>query len=212
MTGTTRAPATGRTKRPYDSPVRRQQVASTRERIVSAGSAIVHTLPGWDWRDLTFRAVAERAGVSERTVYRHFPTERDLRDAVMRRLEHEAGVTYEGVTIDRIPEVAARVFASLSAFVVPPTRPADPTFIAEDERRKSALLAAVRAAASEWTDVELKMAAAIFDVLWSVLSFERLTDGWNFGPDDATLALDWAIGVLTAAVRDGRRPVPGLAH
>jgi AcrR family transcriptional regulator len=47
-------------------------------------------LPTWDWDGLTFRALAERAEVSERTVYRHFPTERKLHDAVMERREDEA--------------------------------------------------------------------------------------------------------------------------
>lgn len=80
-------------RRRYDSPRRRELAAQTRERIVDAGSALVHSFPAWDWRDLTFRAVAERAGVGERTVYRHFPTEADLHDAVLRRLEDEAGVS-----------------------------------------------------------------------------------------------------------------------
>ena len=38
------------------------------------------------------RAVAERAGVNERTVYRHFTNERGLRDAVMHRMEEQAGI------------------------------------------------------------------------------------------------------------------------
>ena len=72
--------------------LRRAQMAETRERILAAGSALVHEFKSWDWRPLTFRAVAERAGVGERTVYRHFATERELRDAVMTRCEQEAGV------------------------------------------------------------------------------------------------------------------------
>ena len=75
------APASSR--RRYDTPVRAQKVAATRERIVQAGSELVHGFASWDWQELTFRAVAERAGVGERTVYRHFPTERHLHDAVM---------------------------------------------------------------------------------------------------------------------------------
>jgi len=42
--------------------------------VIAAGSELVRQLPSWDWREVTFRAVAERAGVGERTVYRHFPT------------------------------------------------------------------------------------------------------------------------------------------
>ena len=70
-------------RRTYDNRARQEKAAQTRERIVAAGSELVHAFDTWNWRDLTFKAVAERAGVGERTVYRHFPTERHLHDAVM---------------------------------------------------------------------------------------------------------------------------------
>src|SRR5215471_9947932 len=100
-------------RRRYNSPVRQQRAIETRNRIVAAGSALVHELPSWDWSGLTFRAVAERAGVGERTVYRHFPTERHLHDAVMQRLESEAGVSYEDVNLTNLAETTSRVFGSL---------------------------------------------------------------------------------------------------
>src|SRR3954469_14909974 len=77
-------------RRAYDSPVRRQRVAETRERIVAAGAELLHGFPIWNWDALTPGAVAEHAGVTERTVYRYFGSERELRDAVMARMEHEA--------------------------------------------------------------------------------------------------------------------------
>src|SRR6266567_531483 len=117
-----RAPSTPKAELParrqYDSPVRRKRAAETRERIVAAGSALVHAFPTWDWDDLTFRAVAGKAGVSESTVYRHFATERDLHDAVMHRLQQEAGVSYAGLTLDDLAETTRRVFAALPAFAV----------------------------------------------------------------------------------------------
>src|SRR5207247_11265534 len=69
-----------RLRRKYDSPLRRQRAAETYDRIVAAGVAILHELPLWKWQALTLRAVAQRAGVTERTVYRHFATERELRE------------------------------------------------------------------------------------------------------------------------------------
>ncbi|MCK9901761.1 TetR family transcriptional regulator [Parafrankia colletiae] len=91
-----------RQRRRYDSPVCRERAGQTRERIVAAGSALVHEFPIWDWSGLAFRAGAERAGVGERTVYRHFPTERDLHAAVMRRLQTEAGVGYDDLDLDAV--------------------------------------------------------------------------------------------------------------
>ena len=55
--------------------LREQQRALTRDRIITALSELIeshHPL------DVTMAAVAEHAGVSEPTLYRHFPTKRDL--------------------------------------------------------------------------------------------------------------------------------------
>jgi AcrR family transcriptional regulator len=198
-------------RRPYDSSKRREQAAGTRERVVAAGSELVRELPSWDWREVTFRAVAERAGVGERTVYRHFPTERHLHDAVMDRLEEEAGVSYDEVTLDDVPEVAALVFASLHGFAVRSEQmPADPTFEAAVERRQGALRRSVEAAAPQWTDEQKETAAALLDVLWNLPSYERLVSGWEFDGDRATEALQWLIAMVTAAVEaDAPPPTPG---
>ena len=82
--GTDPGPAVGEQgRRRYDSPLRRERAAQTRERITDAGVALVRELPTWDWQGLTFAAVAARAQVSVRTVYRYFATERDLHDAII---------------------------------------------------------------------------------------------------------------------------------
>ena len=193
-------------RRRYDSPVRREQAARTRERIVVAGWELAHESPVWDWRALTVRAVAERAGVNERTVYRHFPSERELHDAVMLRLEEEAGVTLEGLRLGDVAKATARVFAHVSSFPMVPRTPRDPTLAATDDRRRAALLRAVAAQADRWTESDAAMAASILDVLWSVASYERLIAGWEIAPEDATKALTWAIGLVTAAIQEGRSP------
>jgi AcrR family transcriptional regulator len=188
--------------RSYDSPARREQAARTRERIVTAGSELVHQYQTWDWRELTFRAVAARAGVGERTVYRHFPTERDLHDAVMRRLEDEAGIAYEEVDLGNLTHVTARVFAALQRFTVDqsgPTAP-DATFAGADQRRRDALLRAVTDAAPTWPPQRVRAAAGLLDVLWNLPSYERLISAWQLPPEQATGALTWLIGHVIATI------------
>src|SRR6201991_4981240 len=104
--------------RSYDNRTRQQKAAQTRERITAAGSELVHGFDSWNWRDLTFKAVAERAGVGERTVYRHFHTERHMHDDVMKRLESEARISYQDVSRANLAETTARVFGSLQRFSV----------------------------------------------------------------------------------------------
>jgi AcrR family transcriptional regulator len=204
----------GASRRRYDSPVRRRQAAETRDRIVTAGSELVHEFDSWHWDALTFRAVAERAGVGERTVYRHFPTERHLHDAVMARLEEEAGVTYEGLDLSRLPEITARVFSSRRSFAAREVveTPADPLLVEVDQRRRDSLLQAVADATPAWSDTERRTTAALLDVVWSMPAYERLVGAWELDGDDATAAITWLMSLLTGAIdADAPPPAPRAA-
>ena len=194
-------------RRRYDSSLRRERAAQTRERIVDAGLQLAHECPVWDWRALTIRAAAERAGVSERTIYRHFPGEREFHDAVMQRLEEQAGVTLESLRLGDVADAAARVFAHVSSFpMVPRTPPLDPTLTATDQRRRASLLNAVGPSAAGWPEADRRMTAGMLDVLWSVMSYERLVAAWELTPEQATTAITWVIGLIEAAIGEGRAP------
>lgn len=195
-------------RRRYDNRARAEKAAQTRERIVAAGSDLVHTFDSWNWRDLTFRSVAERAGVGERTVYRHFPTERHLHDAVMQRLESEAGISYDDVDLGNLGEVTARVFASLQRFAVRESvdTPRDPTFVGVDARRREALLRAVTASAPKLTEDEQRVTAGLLDVLWNLPSYERLVGVWGVDGSTATDAVNWLMTMVIEAVERGDPP------
>ena len=195
-------------RRPYDSPVRRSRVAETRERIVAAGSELVHGFEAWEWAQLTFRAVAERAGVGERTVYRHFPTERHLHDAVMHRLHEEAGVDYADVTIENLVEVTTRVLDSMGRFPTVPTvsQPADEIFEEVDRHRRAALARVV--ADLDLDDEARETIAALLDVLWNLPAFERLVRGWQLEPERASRALAWLAELVLRAALAGEAPPP----
>jgi AcrR family transcriptional regulator len=204
-------PAHGKppTRRRYDSPMRREKAAATRERIIAAGADLARGLSSWDWDELTFRAVAERAGVSERTVYRHFPSERHLHDAVMRRLEDDAGITYEDVGLTDVAEATARVFTSLHRFAAEQSLdgPSDPTFVGADQRRRDALIRAVTTRAPHWSDDQRTAIAALLDVLWSPLTYERLIRAWKLDDTRTIAAVQWLIVKLVDAV-DNEQPPP----
>ena len=196
-----------RLRRRYDSPVRRRHAAETRERIIAAGAAILHDHAVWNFDSLTVRGAAERAGVNERTVYRYFATERDLRDAVMARLVEEAGVDLDGLTLETLRDLTAQILGYASSFPLEPRTPRDATLLAAHQQQREALLAAVGAATTdEWTRGERVVAAAMLDVLWSVASYERLVADWHLEPDDAIRGATWVIGLVEDAVRAGRRP------
>jgi AcrR family transcriptional regulator len=192
--------------RRYVSPTRREQAERTRERIIAAGSELVHRFATWDWSDLTVRAVARQAAVSESTVYRHFSSERLLRDAVMRRLQEEAGVELESLQLDNFGAVVGRLFAYLSSFPMTPPPIDDPTFAAIDQRRREALVTAVARSAAGWSQHERKIAAAALDMFWDVPAFERLTTVWGLDAQQATRTANWVVRLIETAIRDGQRP------
>ena len=192
-------------RRKYDSPVRRRQAAETRERIIAAGVDILHGFPVWNWRALTVGAVAERAGVNERTVYRHFAGERELRDAVMARLETEADVVLEGLALEDIKDHTARLLEYVSSFPLESRNIDDPTLMAAHRRQRAALIAAVSAQTDDWPEADRAIAAAMLDVLWSVASYERLVVDWELDPKEAIKGATWVIGLVEDAIR--QRPL-----
>jgi AcrR family transcriptional regulator len=194
------------TSRRYESPVRRRQAEETRERIIEAGCKLLRRSSIRDWRALTIRGVAEQAGVNERTVYRYFGNERGMRDAVMGRLEEKAGIELEGMELEDVAGIAARIFTHVSSYPGR-TKPAlDPTLSDASVRQKHALLGALGERTPGWTDSERTSAAALLDVLWNVATYERLVTDWSMDPDQAIETVGWAIGLVEDAIRRGQRP------
>ncbi len=193
-------------RRAYDSRRRQEMAAATKRRIVMAGSELLHASHVRDWETLTIRAVAQRAGVNERTVYRHFGNERTLRDAVMEQLEVESGIELDGMQLDDVAGLAARIFRHVSSFPLAPGPTLDPTLSQTRQRVHGALIGAVTSAAQGWSGQDCAMAGAMLDLLWSVGAYERLVRDWDLDAEQATRAITWVIAMVQDAVRQGRAP------
>jgi AcrR family transcriptional regulator len=195
-----------RARRPYDNTLRRQRATQTRERIIAAGAELVRGSSIRDWHGVTMRAVAGRAEVNERTVYRHFANERALRDAVMHHMELQAGIDLRRMTLDDIADVTARIFDALSSQRLEPRAPLDATLVEAKQRQHDALSAAIAEEAPRWPVADRTLAAATFDLLWSVASYERLVLDWDLDHDEASRSIAWVMNLVAHAVRAGRRP------
>lgn len=204
----TRADREAPARRRYESPLRRQRAAETRERIVTAGVELLHGTATWNWHAVTVRAVAGRAGVNTRTVYRHFANERALRDALLARMERDAGVQIEDLTLDNLVAVADRIFSYVASVPVQSRAAHDATAVGAVLRQRAALLRAVTEATPDWSDTERRIAAAVLDVLWNVAAFEQMVLGWKLERGEAIAGLRWVVGLVQAAVRQGKAPNP----
>ena len=193
-------------KRSYNSPLREQQSQETRRRIISAGFELVQGFRAWDWTNLTARAVGERAGVSERTVQRYFPTERQLRDAVLERMVEESGVDLAALALGDFANVIQRMFGYLSSFAVAPEKQEDPSFADIDRYRREALLKAVERAVPGWDGEDRKAVAAALDIFWNPPLYERLVEEWGLDADRAVGLISWLVTLIEQAVQAGERP------
>src|SRR5262249_30673729 len=138
--------------------------------------------------------------VNTRTVYRYFPSERELRDAVFAHLEAESGIDLDQLGLDNLPAETARLFSFVSTFPLEPRTPLDATLHAADRRLRDALHRAVDPAAPGWSEADRTLVAAMLDVLWSMPTYERLVGAWGLDPEDATQAVTWVMGLLTATL------------
>src|SRR5688572_10364458 len=109
-------------KRGYKSDLRAQQAASTRELIIK--TAAEQFVP-WS-TDVPFDQLAERAGISVRTVFRHFPTQRDLIEAATPYLLERSGWRPEEMTADNFAEMSGKAFAYFGALLDSSGRDSDP--------------------------------------------------------------------------------------
>lgn len=80
--------------------LRQRQLAATRQAIVDAAFRMMREEPTTPFSHET---VAERAGISARTVYRHFPTRADLTLALWERLRAESGTRWPRTEAEILP-------------------------------------------------------------------------------------------------------------
>jgi AcrR family transcriptional regulator len=187
----------------YSSPLRAEQAAATRDRIVDAAVAL---LQDGDVSAFGMQDVADRAGVAVRTVYRAFPSKGDLiagvLDAIRERFEAAAGLR---------PTTREELQASVPGAV---------RAIYELERQYRALFAtaegreAHRATAGErsasveraFTDgldgMDERQRRLVTSMLYLVTSSKSvlwLKDYAGLDVDEAVDAVAWALAALTTA-------------
>lgn len=193
--------AAGASKRRYDNRKHRAKTANTRLRILSAGAELARESDAWAWPKLTFKAVAQRAGIAERTVYRYFPSESDLHGAVMSYLTEQVGVDYSAVTMDSLAATVAHIFETIGSFAAAKDGlPRSTAAVrASGAERRQALLRAVKIDFSDEPANEQTALAATLDILWHPSSHALLTESWGMTSQQATRTITWAIDMFRFA-------------
>jgi AcrR family transcriptional regulator len=189
---------------------RQRQQEATRGAILAAlGEIIVESGTGF-----SIQEVADRAGVTHRTVYNHFPTREALNDAFAVYVEElfaqgrdrapEADMSLDafcsGETLRFFTEHDAHIRAYVMLMVA--TRTA--AKVATD--RTAWLAARLRGEAGPMTESDARRIAAALRMFLSSTGYHLLTEQYRLTFDEASAVTSWVGKTLLAAVRAGNLP------
>ena len=199
-------------RRPYHSPLRQEQVRRTRDLILDA---LTELLADRRADDITTREIAAHAGVSQPTVYRHFPDRTALLAGISARVNELAIESEEGgYALDRIDEVGPRVeWLFRTSDVIPVEMRAeallnaDPRRFGEDTRRHSEeMLGVVAAEFPELDERQHVQLAGLLRCLGSSQTWLRMREEFGVPGVEAGPLMRWAVDTLVDAVRAGDLP------
>ena len=198
------------TTKPYTSTLRERQVAQTREFILDA----LTTLLG-DRRadEVTTRDLAAAAGVSERTVYRHFPDRESLLQGLTRRLPPLNGVkpSFGMGGLDDLAPTSRRLMEVLDEHYV--TARAEAVFNADPRRFAADTQANTREMREllakelpELSDREQLRIAAMLRCLVSTQAWLRMREEFGVPGTESGPVVAWVVDTIIRELRAGNTP------
>lgn len=198
--------------RAYHSPLRKAQFERTRELIIESLTDLLAERPS---DEISTRDVARVAGVSERTVYRHFADRRALHEALSDRWMEDD----DGPSIDDAEHLDDLVEMTLDAYRGFERRPretiasvllnADPRRVASDTAHRSDQWIELTDVSFPDLDEQQRIGlAAVTRILGSAQVWLRLREEFGLGGEATGHLASWAIGALLAEARGGNPP-PG---
>jgi AcrR family transcriptional regulator len=196
--------------KPYTSTLRDRQVAQTRELILDAVTTLLA-----DRRadEVTTREIAAVAGVSERTVYRHFPDRDALLEGLTQRLPQlDADTPSFGVgRLEDIAPIGRRLMEMLEEHYV--TARAEAVFNADPRRFAAATQANTRDMREllarelpELGEREQLRIAALIRCLVSSQAWLRMREEFGVPGTESGPVVAWVIDIIIRELRAGNAP------
>jgi AcrR family transcriptional regulator len=198
------------TGKPYTSPLRDRQVAQTQALILDAVTTLLDERRA---DEVTTREIAAAAGVSERTVYRHFPDRDALLEGLSRRLTHLDGVkpSFGLGSLDDIAPTSRRLMEVLDQHYVTARAEAvfnaDPRRFAADTQANTRELCELLAnELPELGEREQLRIAAVIRCLASTQAWLRMREEFGVLGAESGPVVAWVIDTIIREVRAGNTP------
>ena len=199
--------AVGRKSRMYHSPLRKEKAEETKERILDG---LVKVMARDGISDISIPLVAREAGVSVPSVYRYFPTKRELIGALDEYAHRKGAFTTTDLPQAETPEELARIIpigfkrreaieSTLSAAMNSSLGYAmrRPEFV----ERSKFLTKAFEPATANLSKKEKQWLTDIVLVLGSFAAVRAFRDYLGLNTDEAGKRVAWAIRVLARGAR-----------
>ena len=196
-------------RRQYDNRLREEQAQLTQQRILDTVTKKVAA----GTLDFTISEVARSAGVSEPTIYRHFGSRERLYDALDEHIRQQIGLPMACEDASGLPATAKQAFLKFSEHGTL-FRAASKTGLGRKVReqakvkRNQQVRDVLAPRCEHLPGVQTKAVAAVYRVLMSLETWDRLTSEFAIDSTTAAEAVAWAIDSLNdklAADRDAQR-------
>jgi AcrR family transcriptional regulator len=199
------------TERPYSSPLRDSQVQRTRDLILDALTELLSEQPS---DQVSTREIAERAGVSQPTVYRHYPDRQALLEGLADRVTLRWDASTGGRrwrSLDDLAASAVEALAITEAHAVEAIAEAilnaDPRRLSRASRERSEeLRQLVVESFPEYSEREHLRITALLRIIYSVQSWLRMREEFGIPGTESGPVLSWALQTLVDEIRAGRFP------
>jgi AcrR family transcriptional regulator len=195
--------------------MRKRQQETTQKAILDALGEVVADSGAVEF---SIQNVADRAGVSHRTVYNHFPTRTALNDAFAQHAEDQLGAHYPGprppeedTTLEELPEIVAEAYRAF-AQVERPTRAYVMLMIASrspaklTRKRTKRLEQAVESELGPLPKGVSRQVAAAMRIFMSTTGWHVMTEHLKLSTEEAAGVASWMVEMVIDQVRKGNLP------
>lgn len=192
--------------RTYNSDRRQEQAEATRSRILETAAVLIEASPDGA-ASVTTKRIAEKAGITEVTLYRHFPSRTALNEALWRHMNDRQGVAGGFPTsLAEMPQRLVPLFASFDETPAHILNTLTSTTgremrSSQNDARCEAFLRAVRSANPALAATDGVQAAAVLQLLYSAYSWLSLREQWGLSGVEAARAVGWALETLSRDLR-----------
>lgn len=200
------AGVTRKKSRKYESPLREKQAEGTRRLIIEA---LIDQLATSGMKDFSIPHVAERAGVTTRTVYRYYPTKEALLAAVDDEVVRRFKDLPSPDTLDDVPTFVDSMFESfeqgpqlIRALVRAGANDDAAAVRARGRKRRfETLRAAIDREVPGMDPRRRHASAAMIHWIFSAASWDALRTVWELSEEEAKDIVEWALRTLIDDIR-----------